>query len=154
MADSDQHSSTRRPAQQVSADGAIPVPAPRGNQALAEIGKPTRWKPGQSGNRSGLSPYALALRDALEKQETVKRVMRVIRATRIAALDGDARAAKVYLSVVGLDTGSVERTQKAVDAAVRERLAEMMEEARRRYEAIAVTGDSAQAGAIPSDVKT
>ena len=102
-----------------------------------------------------VNPYVRELREAMEKQEGIARVLEVVDAMRIAALDGDARAAKVYLSVVGLDTGSVERTQKAVDAAVREQLAAMLDEAKRRYEAIAVTAEptGSDAGAIPGSVK-
>lgn len=63
------------------------------------------WKPGQSGNPTGVSRYAKDLRAAINAQETPDRVCAVIDAMRMQALAGEKSspsAAKVYLEAVGV----------------------------------------------------
>lgn len=65
-----------------------------------------RWKPGESGNPDGVSPYQKLLRVAIEKKESPARVLAVINAMYEMATSGDTKgapaAAKVYLGAVGV----------------------------------------------------
>ena len=63
------------------------------------------WQPGQSGNPTGQSKYALSLRKAIQAQETPEFVCAVVAAMREDAMAGGKSApaaAKVYFEAVGL----------------------------------------------------
>jgi hypothetical protein len=63
------------------------------------------WKPGVSGNPSGVNRYQQAIRKAIEAQEPPSEVARVVLAMKEDALAHkpySANAAKVYLAAVGV----------------------------------------------------
>jgi hypothetical protein len=98
----------------------------------AEWQPPPNWgaksfTKGQSGNPAGASRHAVALRRAIEAKESPDRVLEVIDAMRTCALQGDAKAASVYLKAVGAEVTDSDRIGKAVVALFEAKLAEARE---------------------------
>ena len=65
--------------------------------------KPWLFQPGQSGNAGGRSKWQRRLAELVEARESPETVCDVLQAMRLAALDGDTKAAKVYLDAVGVE---------------------------------------------------
>lgn len=86
-------------------------PAGAGPEQRRPDGMPqgTPWTAGKSGNPEGVSAYQAKLRRAIEKRETVERVLDVIDAMRVDAMAHEKyspSAAKVYLGAVGINVTS------------------------------------------------
>ena len=119
--------------------GEVPAPANGGSLAIVERGRATQFKPGPDPRRSAgtISSYERSVRGAIQRQETPERICEVVDAMRSAALQGDAKAAAVYLKTVGAEVTDSERISRAVVALFEAKLAE----ARDRV-AIEVTADA------------
>lgn len=92
-----------------------------------------RWKPGESGNKAGVSKYLQDVRKAIQRQEPPAEVCTVIAAMKRDALSGTKAApaaAKVYLAYTVGETQHLpdERLEKLVE----ERLEALVSEAERR----------------------
>ncbi len=90
------------------------------------VGK--KFQPGHDPRRgNGISRYESEVRKALQAQEPPERVCEVVAALHAAAVGGDAKAAKVYLDVLGASPSDADRIIKGVAA----HLDQLMREAER-----------------------
>lgn len=86
------------------------------------------WKPGQSGNPSGLTRERRALYAAIE-QSQVPKVVAMLDALFERGIEGDDAAARLWLDQV---RGPVKaREQDAIDVAVEQRIVELVSAAKR-----------------------
>ena len=122
--------------------GASGISAPAVRQLPAGM-KP--WKPGQSGNPSGIGKAAMARREAVESQDP-KRVTEVLNQLYADATDPDAnalvrvKAGETYLEFVGIAKGAENdgKVEKLLVAALKEMIAQA-EEAVNRGPVVDVT---------------
>lgn len=89
----------------------------------------TPWKPGQSGNPSGMTRERRALYKAIEESE-VPKVLAMLAALYDRGIDGDDAAARLWLDQV---RGPVKaRDDDAIEQAVEQKIGEMLAEVRAR----------------------